>query len=118
MALLLSWWCADRGIGTDTGRLQAFENYPWELSIWGVSRQLPQRAARKPQIVLFQTHVYDTKMDLKNCLISISDVFFLQLSNDVGSFSENFHFDLQKLFRILFLAENISGTLRKIFFPT
>ena len=33
--------------------------------IWGVSRQLPQRAARKPQIVLFLTHVYDTKMYLK-----------------------------------------------------
>ena len=62
-----------------------------EWHIWGVSRQL------------FCTW--------KNCLISVSDVFFLQLSNDVGSFSEIFHFDLQKLFRILFLAENISGTI-------
>ena len=36
---------------------------PWV--IWGVSRQLPQRAAREPQIVLFLTHVYDTKIYLK-----------------------------------------------------
>ena len=34
-------------------------------SIWGVSRQLPQRAARESQIVLFLTHDYDTKMYLK-----------------------------------------------------
>ena len=33
--------------------------------IGGVSRQLPQRTARDPQIVLFLTHVYDTKMYLK-----------------------------------------------------
>ena len=33
--------------------------------IWGVSRQLSQRAAREPQIVLFVTHVYDTKKYLK-----------------------------------------------------
>ena len=66
--------------------------------ICGVSRQLPQRAAREPQIVLFLTHVYDTKMYFKNYLISVYEVFFPQLSN------------LQKLFRILFLAENISGT--------
>ena len=32
---------------------------------WGVSRQLPQRAAREPQIVLFLTHVYNTKMYLQ-----------------------------------------------------
>ena len=29
--------------------------------IWRVSRQLSQRAARELQIVLFLTHVYDTK---------------------------------------------------------
>ena len=58
------------------------------------------------------------KCTYKNCLINVSDVFFPQLSNDVGSFSKIFHFDLQKLFRILFLAENVSGTLWKISFPT
>ena len=66
------------------------------IHIWGVSRQLPQRAAREPQIVLFLTHVYDTKTYFKNCL-SVSDVFFHQLSNGVGSFSEIFHFYLQKV---------------------
>ena len=35
------------------------------LHIWGVSRQLSQRAAREPQIVLFLTHVYDTKTYFK-----------------------------------------------------
>ena len=41
--------------------------YKWSLMdpIWGVSRQLSQRAAREPYIVLFLTHVYDTKMYLK-----------------------------------------------------
>ena len=38
---------------------------PFLKCIWGVSRQLSQRAAREPQIVLFLTHVYDTKMYLK-----------------------------------------------------
>ena len=33
--------------------------------IWGVLRQLPQRAAREPQIVQFLTYVYDTKMYFK-----------------------------------------------------
>ena len=88
------------------------------LYIWGVSRQMPQRAARKPKIVLFLTHVYDTKMYLKKLFDKRFRRIFPQLSNDVGSFSEIFHFDLQKLFRILYLAENISGTLRKISFPT
>ena len=71
------------------------------------------RAARKPQIVLFLTHVYDTKRYLKNCLISVFDVFFPQLSNDVGNFFEIFHFHLQNLFHILFLAKNISGLFGK-----
>ena len=88
------------------------------IHIWGVSRQLSQRAAREPQIVLFWTHVYDTKITLKNCLISVFDVFFPQLSNDIGTSFEIFHFHLQKLIRILFLAKNISGTLWKISFPT
>ena len=79
--------------------------------IWGVSRQLSQSTAREPQIVLFLTHVYDTKKYLKNCLISAFDVLFPQLSNDAGSFFEIFHFHLQNLFHILFLAKNISGTL-------
>ena len=34
MALLLSWWCADRGIGTNISQHQAFENYRWELGIF------------------------------------------------------------------------------------
>ena len=34
-------------------------------NIWGVSRQLSQRAAREPQIVLFLIHVYDTKKYFK-----------------------------------------------------
>ena len=38
-----------------------FNNF-CNIYIWGVSRQLPQRAARKPQIVLFLTYVYDTRM--------------------------------------------------------
>ena len=36
-----------------------------ENCIWGVSCQLSQRAAREPQLVLFLTHVYDTKKYLK-----------------------------------------------------
>ena len=32
---------------------------------WGVSGQLPQRAECEPQIVLFLTHVYDTKIYFK-----------------------------------------------------
>ena len=69
-------------------------HFPRKFHICGVSRELPQRAARESQILLFLTHVYDTKMYLKNCLISVSDVFFPQLSNDVVSFFEIFHFDL------------------------
>ena len=37
----------------------------FSVPLWGVSRQLSQRAAREPQIVLFLTHVYDTKKYLK-----------------------------------------------------
>ena len=77
------------------------------ICIWGVSRQLPQRAACEPQIVPFLTHVYDTKMYLKNYLISVSDVFFPQLSNDVGSFSEIFYFHLQKVQKVLYLKKYI-----------
>ena len=43
---------------------------------------------------------------------------FMFQKNYIGSFFEIFHFDLQKLFRILFLAKNISGTLWEISFPT
>ena len=39
---------------------------------------VPARGARA-QIMLILTHVSDTKMYL-NCLISVSDVFFSQLS--------------------------------------
>ena len=77
------------------------------IYIWGVSRPLPQRATHEPQIVLFLTHVYDTKMYSKNCLISVSDVFFPQLSDDVGSFSEIFHFHFQKVQKVLYLKKYI-----------
>ena len=66
-----------------------------KIHIWGVSRQLPQRVAREPQIVLFLTHIYDTKMCFK------------KLSNDVGSFSEIFHFQLQKVQNVLYLKKCI-----------
>ena len=79
---------------------------------------MSQRAAREPQIVLFLTHVYDTKKYLKKLFDKRFRRIFFSLSNDVGSFIEIFHFHLQKLFRILFLAKNISGTLWKISFPT
>ena len=57
------------------------------------------------------------KSTLKNCLISVFDVFFPQLSNDVDSFFEIFHFHTQNLFHILFLAKNNSGTYWKISSP-
>ena len=47
------------------------------------------------------------KCALKYCLISVSDVFFPQLSNDVGSFSEIFHFHLQKVQNVLYLKKCI-----------
>ena len=47
------------------------------------------------------------KCALKNCLISVSDVFFPQLSNDVGIFSEIFHFHLQKVQNVLYLNKCI-----------
>ena len=46
-------------------------------------------------------------MYLKNCLICVSDVFFPLLSNDVGSFSEIFHFHLQKVQKVLYLKKYI-----------
>ena len=45
------------------------------------------------------------KGTLKNCLLSVSDVFFPQLSNDVGSFSEIFHFHLRKVQNVLDLKK-------------
>ena len=57
--------------------------------------------------MLFLTHVYDTKIYLKNCLINVSDVFFPQLSNDVRSFSKIFHFHLQKVQNMLYLKKCI-----------
>ena len=87
------------------------------MCIWGVSRQLSQRAAREPPIVLFLTHVYDTKKYLKKLFDKRFRRIFSQLSNDVGSFFEIFHFHLQNLFHILFQAKNISGTLWKISSP-
>ena len=38
-------------------------------------------------------------------MISISDVFFPQLSNGVGSFPEIFHFCLQKVHNVLYLKK-------------
>ena len=40
-------------------------------------------------------------------MISISDVFFPQLSNGVGSFSEIFHFRLQKVQKVLYIKKCI-----------
>ena len=40
------------------------KNRPY-IHIWGFARQLSQRAAREPQIVLYLTHVYDTKKYFK-----------------------------------------------------
>ena len=57
--------------------------------------------------MIFLTHVYDTKMYLKNCLINVFDVFFPKLSNDVSSFSNNFHFHLQKVQNMLYLKKCI-----------
>ena len=45
-----------------------------------MKRSTSSALARERQIVLFLTHFYDTKMYLKNCLISDFDVFFPQLS--------------------------------------
>ena len=47
------------------------------------------------------------KCTLNNCLISVSDVFFSQFYNDVGSFSETFHFHLQKEQNVLYLKKCI-----------
>ena len=69
----------------------------------------PRRAS--PKSCNFELMFMILKITLKNCLISVFDVFFPQLSNDVGISFEIFYFHLQKLFRILFLAKNISGTL-------
>ena len=43
----------------------------------------------------------------KNCLINVFDVFFPQLSNDVSSFNEIFHFHLQKVQNMLYLKKCI-----------
>ena len=67
---------------------------------------VPARGARAPNRAIL-THVYDTKMYLKNCLINVSDVFFPQLSNDVSSFSKIFRFDLQKVQNMLYLKKCI-----------
>ena len=47
------------------------------------------------------------KCILKNCLISVSDVFCPQLSNDVGSFPEIFNFHLQKVQNVWYLKKCI-----------
>ena len=47
------------------------------------------------------------KCILKNCLISVSDVFFPQLFNDVVSFPEIFNFHLQKVQKVLYLKKCI-----------
>ena len=47
------------------------------------------------------------KFTLKNCLINVFDVFFPQLSNDVNSFSKNFHNHLQKVQNMLYIKKCI-----------
>ena len=47
-------------------------------------------------------------------MISISDVFFPQLSNGVGSFPEIFHFRPQKVQNVLYLKKYI---LNILFYP-
>ena len=46
-------------------------------------------------------------MYLKKLFDKHSDVFFPQLSNDVGSFSEIFLFDLQEVQNVLYLKKCI-----------
>ena len=57
--------------------------------------------------MLFLTHVYDTKMYLKKLFDKRFRRIFPQLSNDVGSFSEIFHFHLQKVQKVLYLKKYI-----------
>ena len=57
-------------------------------------------------------------MYLKKLFDKRSDVFIPQLSNDVGSFSEIFHFHLQKVQNVLYLKKyilNIFFTLGRRF---
>ena len=62
----------------------------------------------------------DTKMfmilksTLKNCLISVFDVFFSQLSNDVGTFFEIFHFHLQKLSHSISRKKHLGHSFKNI----
>ena len=73
------------------------------VCIWRVSRQLPQR---EPQIVLFLTHIYDTKM----CFKKLFDKHFRRIFSSAfqwWSFSEIFHFHLQKLQNVLYLEKCI-----------
>ena len=44
-------------------------------------------------------------------MISVSEVFFSQLSNNAGSFSEIYYFKLQKLQNILYLKKPIFNIL-------
>ena len=64
--------------------------------IWVVSRQLSQRAAREPQIVLFLTHIYDTKM----CFKKLFDERFRRIFSSAfqwrRQFFRNFPFSPQK----------------------
>ena len=54
--------------------------------IWGVSRQLPQRAARELQIVQFITHVYDTKMYFK----TLFDKYFRRIFSSAFQWCRQF----------------------------
>ena len=73
----------------------------------GVSRQLRQRAAREPQIVLFLTHIYDTKI----CFKKLFDKRFRRILSSVfqwrRQFFEIFHFHLQKVQNVLYLKKCI-----------
>ena len=64
--------------------------------IWGVSRQLPQRAAREPQIVLFLTHVYDTKMYFKKLFDKCFRRIFFSAFQRCRQFFRNFPFSPSK----------------------
>ena len=66
------------------------------IYIWGVSRQLSQRAAREPQIVLFLTHVYDTKMYLKKLFDKRFRRSFSSAFQWCKQFFQNFSFSPSK----------------------
>ena len=85
----------------------------YTILIWGVSRQLPQRAAREPQTVLFLTHIYDTKM----CFKKLFDKRFRRIFSSAfqwrRQFFRNFPFSAPKSTK-----RDISKSVFLIFFVT